>query len=839
MPVLAPLPIDEVVPELLRALAERSGAVLTAPPGAGKTTRVPPAIAEAGLLASGHPAVVMLQPRRVAARAAAARIADERGWRIGDQVGWHIRFDNRTGPKTRVRVLTEGILTRRLLADPFLEGVGCVILDEFHERSIHTDLALALLREIQRSVRPDLRILVMSATMDPGPVSRFLGDVPVLESQGRMYPVEIAHLAERDPRANLWDLAAAAVKRALARPLDESGHLLVFLPGMREIRRTAERLDGIDADVHVLHGSASADDQDRALAPSARRKAILATNIAETSLTIDGVRTVIDGGVARVPYHDPRLGIDRLETRRISRASAEQRAGRAGRTAPGRCVRLWTSPEDGLLSPAEAPEIHRIDLASTLLTLKAWGSADSSRFEWFEPPKPDALARAERLLALLGAADAKGQLTDLGRALARLPLHPRLGSLLVFGAQRGLAREAAGIAALAAEDELSGHGGSARSGASDILDRLESLERGRLEAGRAIERVRDDLLRMVKEEIDGDARPGPRDREEKLLRLLLHAWPDRVTRRREPGSPRGVMAGGRGVVLDESSGVRKADFFLSIDIRDSGNESRVFAASAVERAWLEEDMPHLCAEGFVHRFDDERRRVVTLKRFAYMDIALDERIAGPHMDPEGASAALAEALSPRAAEMFARDEDATRTLARLRFLARAMPDLKLPDFGDTTFSAIVREACAGKTSADDVEKGIADALRLHLTREQRRALDEHAPESVGVPSGKRAKLEYNADDPSRAPVMAVRLQELFGMMDAPRVAAGRVPVVVQLLGPNYRPVQTTQDLRGFWSRTYPEVRRELRARYPKHSWPDDPFTAVAVAGAPRRRRESP
>ena len=517
MPPLDPLPIDPLIPGLVAALQARPNAVVVAPPGAGKTTRIPPALVAADFLKNAEAkspsrAVVLLQPRRVAARAAAARIGAERGWRLGEEVGYHIRFDNRTGPATRLRVLTEGILTRQLQADPFLEGVGCVILDEFHERGIHTDLALALLREVQASVRADLRIVVMSATMDPRPVAEYLSDAhgpaPIFEGAGRMFPVELEFLKRSDP-APVWEQSAAAVRGALAAG-EASGHVLVFLPGIGEIRRTEALLGGIDAELHVLHSSVTNEAQDRALRPSARRKLILATNIAETSLTIDGVRTVVDSGLARVLMNDPRLGIDRLELRRISRASAVQRAGRAGRTAPGRCLRLWTRSEDAALEERETPEIHRIDLAATVLALRAFGAGDPARFGWFEPPRPEALARADALLTMLGAIDKRGALTPLGRRLAALPLHPRIGRLLLAGAEAGLLREAATLAALLSEREILAAGHQARrrqaawEGDCDLLDRLDLLQHAGQapdldpQAVRAVERVRDDLIEVAR-----------------------------------------------------------------------------------------------------------------------------------------------------------------------------------------------------------------------------------------------------------------------------------------------------------------------------------------------------
>ncbi len=515
------LPIDVLVPAIMESLRERRNLVVVAPPGAGKTMRVPPALARAlrAEKTGGGKSVILLQPRRVAARAAAARIAEEQGWRLGEEVGYQIRFDNRSGPKTIVRVVTEGILTRRLQNDPFIEDVGCVILDEFHERSIHTDLSLALLREVQQSVREDLRIVVMSATMQPGPVAEFLKDeagaAPVLVSEGKMHAVALDYL-ERSELTPMWEQCAAAVRRRLAGwgerleqgRADDPGHVLVFLPGIGEIRRTEALLREIDVDLHILHSSLSADAQDRAIRPGARRKLILATNIAETSITIDGVRTVIDSGWARVLLNDPRLGIDKLQLRRISRASANQRTGRAGRTAPGRCLRLWTRSEDGALEDHELPEIHRIDLAGTLLSLKSFGIKDARAFEWFDPPREEALARAEQLLRMLGALDDRG-LTKVGEKLAGFPLHPRIGRMLLAGAEQGLLREAATLAALLSEKDIVYEGGGRRrpaawEGSSDLLDRLELVEHNRDGEGvdplalRAVERTRDELMEIAR-----------------------------------------------------------------------------------------------------------------------------------------------------------------------------------------------------------------------------------------------------------------------------------------------------------------------------------------------------
>jgi ATP-dependent helicase HrpB len=826
---LPPLPIDEVLPQVLSALGADPGCVVVAPPGAGKTTRIPPAIVESGILAPPHSAVVMLQPRRVAARAAAMRIAHERAWTIGQEVGWHIRHENRTRRDTRVRVLTEGILTRHLLADPFLEGVGCVILDEFHERSLHADLALALLRDVQGGVRPDLRLVVMSATMNPAPVAAFLGNVPVIESAGRLHPVEVSFAPPLSPRTPVWETTAATLHRVLAAPPVETGHLLVFLPGMREMRRTAERLGGCGAQVHLLHSAVTADEQDRALAPSRERKVVLATNIAETSLTIDGVRTVIDSGLARVPVQDVRLGIDRLETRRISRASADQRAGRAGRTAPGRCVRLWSPGEDAALEESETPEIHRLDLAATVLSLKAWGIADATAFGWFEAPRADAIERAEHLLALLGATDAAGRPTELGGMLARLPLHPRLGTLLVHGARAGVGHLAAGIAALLAESDgrFDAAPAAHHDGTSDVLERLEQAGRARVPA---IERLRGELLRTVREEFAGEEpRTSGAGAEEAVLRVLLRAWPDRVTRRRAHDATRGVMVGRRGIVLDSCSVVRRGELFLSLDPRDvpGGGESRVALASLVRREWLASDLSRHWHERLVHRYDAQREAVVTILESSFLDLVIDERMTGPQGDPEGASRALAEALAPRAPSLFAEDEAAARLLARVRLLARAMPELGLPVWDEASLATIVRNACAGASSLAELRAtGLANLLRAALGHRHQQALDQHAPEQLVLPCGRRTRLEYDPD-PTRPPVLAARVQQLFGSTHTPRIAAGRVPVLLHLLAPNGRPVQVTQDLEGFWSRTYPQVRKELRARYPRHPWPENPTGPIS------------
>lgn len=841
MPPLSTLPVDSLVPEIVAAMEAGGNAVVVAPPGAGKTTRIPPAIASADSLRGN--AVVLLQPRRVAARAAAARIAAEQGWRLGEEVGYHIRFDRRIGPKTRVRVLTEGILTRQIESDPYLEGVGCVILDEFHERSIHTDLTIALLREIQSTVRDDLRIVVMSATMDAAPVAEFLGGAKVFKSEGRLHPVAVEYL-DRHNSSPIWEQAADSIRRVWNESPTATGHVLVFLPGISEIRRTAELVSGLGGDLHILHSSVSGEEQDRALRPSKARKLILATNIAETSVTIDGVGTVIDSGFARILVQDSRAGIDRLELRRISHASADQRAGRAGRTGSGRCFRLWTKSEDIALEAAETSEIHRVDLVPTLLAVHAFGIKDLAQFRWFEPPRPELLARADRLLEMLGAIK-DGRLTSLGKRMAGLPVHPRLARMLLAGAEAGLPREAATLAALLSEGDIISTSPRRRAAAleapSDLLERLSWLNGDSPPVAldpvsvRTVLRLADELLEHVKREAVRSRKKetGRTGREGELLRLLLHAYPDRVTVRRSSDPARGVMVGDRSIELEPSSVVRKAPLFLSLDPREVAGSVRVLLASAIEEPWLEEIFPHLCERRFLHRVDESAGRVVSSRRTLFAGLLLREDETGPQADREGARGAMAEYLRARGGEIFARDEDIARWLARVSFLRRAMPELAVPEFDAATIGEAIAEAASGCISLSEVRKrNLVEGLAARLSGSQRGALAKQAPEVLSVPSGNRIRLEYGPGPP----VLAVRLQELFGLAETPRVASGRVPVTIQLLAPNHRPVQTTTDLRSFWNGAYQEIRKEFRSKYPKHPWPEDPWKAPAVSVGRKVRR---
>ena len=857
-PRKAPLPIDSHLPQIVETARESRALVLVAEPGAGKTTRVPPALLLGNGLDPDHPNLVMLQPRRVAARTSAERIAEENGWRLGNEVGYHVRFDRKISDATRLRVLTEGILARQLLDDPFLEGVGIVVLDEFHERSLHTDVSVALLREVRQTVRDDLVLVVMSATLDAEPVARFLGNCPIVRVPGRTFPIDIRYrgAAPGAIKAPVPDRAAQAVRDSVTADPD-GGDILVFLPGAEEIRRTARQLEGFSQEngllVLPLHGSLPAEEQTHALRPADRRKVILATNIAETSLTIEGVHTVIDSGLARVAGYDPQRGLDRLELEQISKASATQRAGRAGRTGPGRCVRLWSERDQQAMADFELPEVRRVDMCGTVLALHAWGKSDPREFAWYEPPPEQTLASAERLLEMLGALEG-GKISTVGRQLMSIPAHPRLARLLLAAAEQGLIEEGAAIAALLSEKDLvtfdpthdARQRGPATQGSSDLLLRLDMLERAERSnfaahlrsegidpiAARQVCKVRDDLLRQGRRLI---RRPRQAAEEWKLLRLPLYAYPDRVVRRREKDPAAGIMVGGGGVRLAPESIVRQAEFYLALDARhdprSSTREALVRVASAIDVAWLEELFPEQIRRERNVIYDAGRDRVVARGVSCYRDLVLKED-QDAAVDPGQAVSVLAEAARPHAVEIFQADENAREWLARVALLRRHMPELAWLELGPEQLAELLATASHGKRSLEELRRlPLADLLQSRLQYPLDRTLEQQAPTNIAVPSGSRIAVSYTKGE---RPVMAVRLQELFGWTDTPRVANGRVPVVLHLLAPNYRPVQITDDLRSFWSAAYFQVRKDLRVRYPKHSWPEDPLTAAPEAKGPRR-----
>ena len=827
------LPIDAHLPAIVGRLREAGAVVLAAEPGAGKSTRVPPAIvrdlAERGPGGPGG-VTILLQPRRVAARAVAERIADEQRWRLGPDVGYQVRFERKLTDRTPLQVVTEGILTARLTSDPLLEGVACVILDEFHERSIHADLALAMLREV-RAARPELRVVVMSATLDAAPIAAFLGGAPVIEVPGRAFPVDIEHRmppGRRGPR----DLADAVADVLAGEALD--GDALVFLPGAAEIDAAVNVLARRFADVRPLHGSLPFEEQRRALLPGDGPRVICATNIAETSLTIDGVTLVVDTGLARRASFDERRGMDRLDTVPISRASAQQRAGRAGRTRPGRCVRLWTAREHGGRAAHDPPELARVDPAEALLAVYGWSKP--ADFGWFEPPPPERVRHAEELLAMLGAIEG-GRLTDVGRALRRLPTHPRLGRLLVGAAGTALADDAAWLAAVLGERGTAGD-------AVNLAARLEAAKRRTDPAGRRVAQAQRQLRGMMSDVglLNDDVKRGStspvRNRPSSISALALVAYPDRVCRMRPPGYARGTAATG---------GVRLAgplpagrEFVVALDVRHdaraAANEATVTLAAGVSAEELEATLPGLIREEDSAEYDADRDKVVGVRRRWLGGLALEEKHGLPVPAGEAERAVKHYLANHEAAhEAIAADEELALIYRRVRFLEQLMPDDWEPPV--PPIERLLDEAAVGARSVADVRRAAVKLARRHAEADWRRELHELAPESVEVPTGSRVRLDWSESDAGagRGPVLAVKLQEMFGLARTPRVGPGAgVAVTLHLLGPNYRPVQVTDDLASFWANTYPQVRKDLRARYPRHFWPEDPLAAPPTRGVRRR-----
>ena len=781
MPLIS-LPIDSRLDEIVDRVRRSRAAVITAAPGAGKTTRVPPA-----LLVDGP--VILLQPRRVAARAIAGRIAAERTWTPGREIGWQVRFERRFSAETRLLVVTEGILTARLQGDPLLSDFTTIVLDEFHERSVHADLAIALARQAWRA-RDDLRIVVMSATLESQPVSAFLDGCPVIDVSGRTFPIDITYHPGRSVADAAVDVLAAT-----------DGQVLCFLPGAAEIRRAVTELQhkaGGGIDVVPLHGSLGADEQDAALRPSQRRRVIVATNIAETSLTVPGVAAVVDAGLQKVARYDPARGIDSLETERITMDAADQRAGRAGRLAAGVVRRLW-DPRDRL-RPHREPEIHRIDLSSAALDVIAWGG-DPRTLEWFERPREEALDAALTLLARLGLVR-DGRLTAIGEQVRRLPLHPRLARMLV---ESGGARQVARACALLSERHLLPPRTATTS--SDLLSALDQWGDVPFHVKRTADVIADFGSRIA----DPIADSGPGD--DAFRRAILAGYPDRVARRREPGSNDVLLASGTGATMAPESGVRDGEFIVALDVSHNPQSNpqssirdpqlaKVRIASLVEREWLTPT-----ASGVVHRFDKPSGKVRASAIDRYDALVLAERPAP--VDPEVAAQLLADAWLARGP----RDVDAM-LLRRLRFAGQ-----------DVDVGTLIRAAAYGVQSLSEVR------IERALTPERVRDLARDAPESLTVPSGRSHPLEYHEDGSVSA---SVKLQELFGLAETPRVGRQREAVVLALLAPNGRPVQVTRDLRSFWDRTYPEVRKELRGRYPKHPWPEDPWTAPPTARTKRK-----
>ena len=850
-PPPTPLPVDALLPELVAALRAGPAVVLQAAPGAGKTTRVPPALLDAGLLGPG--ALWVLEPRRLATRLAAARVAEERGEPLGESVGYQIRFDERAGPRTRIRFVTEGVLGRRLLSDAGLGAIGAVVLDEFHERHLQGDLALALLRRLQLNGHP-LKLVVMSATLEAGPLVEFLGGCPVLTSLGRTFPVAVEYLERADARP-LDVQVLAGLKRLLPRLPD--GDILVFLPGAAEIRRAQASCADFAArhgfSVLPLHGDLPAAEQDRAVRPGPGRKLILSTNVAETSVTIPGVAAVIDSGLARIPVHSPWSGLASLQSVRTSQSSAVQRAGRAGRTRAGIALRLYTQADFDARALHETPEILRSDLSESVLSLAAAGVLDRRHFPFFQPPPKSALDAAERLLGDLGALDVHGGLTELGRRMLAFPLHPRLARVVVEGERRGVARAAATAAAILGERDLrrsvrtrldgpasKSHLTSAR---SDVLERLSDVAaEGRARAQTldpaalaAVQRAARQLERLVRADV-----AAPRTealREDALLVSLLTGFPDRVARRRKVHAPELLLSQGGQATLDEASAVREPMLLVALDaearVGPRGPETRVRVASEVQEEWLLELFPDRLRDAETLVWNDAQGRVDSQGRLLYGELVLDETRKPASASP-AASLLLAEALRSTGLAALVDAESLDEWRARVTLLAEAYPEagvsLPVPDAREH----LARALSEGRTALLEVDAAsVQAALEALLPPKARALLGRALPGRVTLPGGRALTVHYSLGAP---PFVASRLQDFFGQREGPRICDGRVPLVLHLLAPNQRPVQVTTDLAGFWERHYPALRRELARRYPRHAWPEDPTRATPPAASKGVRR---
>jgi ATP-dependent helicase HrpB len=849
-PNLPPLPIDDALPALRDALRARACAVLQAPPGAGKTTRVPLVLLDEAWLAGRR--VLMLEPRRLAARAAARRMAATFGESVGERVGYRIRHESRIGPRTRIEVVTEGVLTRLLQDDPALEAYGAVLFDEYHERSLHADLGLALTLQSRQLLRDDLRVLVMSATLDGARVAALLGeadgvDAPIVTSAGRSFPVAV-HWRDRrpEPRPGPGGVEAAVASTVRAALAAHDGDVLVFLPGAAEIRRVGALLDGgalpREARVHALFGNLPQHEQDAALdpAPAGMRKVVLSTSIAETSLTIEGVRVVVDAGLARVPRFDPRTGMTHLETVRVSRASAEQRAGRAGRVAPGACYRLWPEGEHAGLLAHATPEVLDADLAPLALELAAAGVSDPAELRWLDVPPAAAFAQARALLLQLGALDAAGRITPHGREMAGLPLHPRLAHMTLRARALGLAALACDLAALLAErDVLRGEGPVQPD--ADVRLRLDLLARGDVPGtvlGWGVDREGVRRARQEARALRDALRAGPPAAPEAAAsagRLLSLAYPDRIARRREAGGGRYVLRNGRGAVLPEGQSLGREPWLVAAELGGGATqERRILLAAPVTPEELLAEHGALVERGEEYAWDAEAgavraRRTVRLGALTLEESALRDA------DPERVARVLLEQVRAAGLEALPWSDDARRLRERLAF-ARAWDGEPWPDVGDAALIASLDHwllpALVGLRRWDELRRvDLGELLLGLLDWSQRAALDQLAPTHVAVPSGSRIRVDYA--DP-QAPVLAVRLQELFGLEETPRVGRGRAPLVLHLLSPAHRPVQVTRDLAGFWRSSYFDVRRDLRGRYPKHHWPEDPLQAAPTHRAKPR-----
>ncbi len=842
----ARLPIYEIEAELVARFTAERRLIVQAPTGSGKSTQIPQMLLDRGLAGRGQ--IAILQPRRLAARLLAARVAQERGCELGGEVGYQIRFEQCAGPATRIKYVTEGILLRQMLQDPTLTGVGVLIFDEFHERHLYGDLTLAQALELQERKRPDLGLVVMSATLDAGLLEDYLRPCAVLRSGGRMFPVELEFAAHRSgpQSAPVWERAVDAFERHAQG--GGTGDVLIFMPGSYEIQQTLGALrHRRAADDYVLlplHGELSPREQDAAVARHDRPKVVVSTNVAETSVTIDGVRLVIDSGQARIPRYDPHRGINTLWVEKISQASADQRAGRAGRTAPGRCVRLWTTAEHGERAVQEAPEIKRLDLSEAVLTLKAAGIIDLRRYRWLESPAEASLASAETLLADLGALDHEGRISALGERMLAFPVHPRYARMLVAAAERGCVYQAALIAALTQgrdllirnpgktvenlRAEMFGHEVAsdfwilmrAWTYAAKHDFRLEACRRLGIHAqtARQVRPLLEHFLRIAERQ-GLETRPG-QVIEAELRKCVLSGFPDRVARRLDAGTLRCELVRHRRGLLARESVAQQSELLVAAEIRevegaDRSVSTRLTLATAIEADWLRELYPEDFATATRVAYDPAVKRVYAEEQVCFRGLTLSAR----RMEPPPAEAAariLAEEVIAGRLTLKGWDHAVDQWILRLNGLSRACPEFELPVVDDEARRHLIEQICAGAVSYKEIkDREVRSVVRSWLSPAQRSLVDQHMPERVALSNGRPVKVNYGAEG---APYVAVRIQDLYGVTATPRLALGRVPLVVQVLAPNMRPVQITQDLAGFWSEQYPRVKQELQRKYPKHEW---------------------
>ncbi len=819
------LPIDALLPELLHTLNRHTTVLLQAPPGAGKTTRVPPALLAADWRDGRK--ILMLEPRRLAARSAAQFMARQLGEKAGQTVGYRTRLDSQIGPDTQIEVVTEGILTRLIQQDPMLEDYAAVLFDEFHERSLHADLGLALVRESQQALREDLRILVMSATLDTAPLARVLGNAPVLSSEGRAFPVEVLYRPHTERFAS--DAVVACIHVALR---EQSGSLLVFLPGAGEIHRVAERLSGnLPADVVLapLYGNLKSGEQDSAIqpAPPGQRKIVLATAIAETSLTIEGVRVVIDSGQQRRAVFNPNSGMNRLVTTRVSKASAEQRKGRAGRIEPGVCYRLWSEAEQAALAEFTPPEILEADLASLVLELAQWGAREPAAVTWIDPPPLAHWNQARDLLQLLGLLNVEGAITDSGKAARLLGIHPRLARMVLRGRELGLGTTAAEIAALLGERDLLGPQAGA-----DLHDRLRLLhgeypqrvDRARLNA------VRQTARQLTHKNDSGQSLPTP----EETGRLLALAYPDRIGKRRSATGERYQLSNGKGASLPEGDPLARHEWLVAADLDGQARQARIYLAAPVLLADLEQDLPELISEREEAGWDEQRGTVLLRRVRKLGQLILSEKELGKPQ-PEQVQQALLQAVRSKGLDSLPWNETCRQWQARVALLRRELghdwPDVSTQALLDSLEDWLLPFLHGMQRWADVHKLDLYNALNSLLDYAQQQQLGQLAPASLQIPTGQQVRLDYCAEN---GPVLAAKLQALFGWEHTPTVAGGKIPVLIHLLSPAQRPLAVTADLHSFWRNAYPEVRKDMRGRYPKHPWPEEPLSAAPQQGVKKR-----